>query len=93
MGESAQDIINEAERKPEAQSTLTTRARSGPDHPLWCDPITSTGKAVEWAEQAKDPKGKKYRIDGHCIAAGVFSVPRTFQMTAGRSTGKRSSST
>lgn len=31
--------------------------------------------ANEWAEQAKDEKGRKLRKDGHCLLAGVISLP------------------
>jgi len=31
--------------------------------------------ANEWAEQAQDDKGRKLRKDGHCLLAGVISIP------------------
>lgn len=33
-------------------------------------------EAIEWAEQATDPQGRKLRKDGHCLLAGVVSLPR-----------------
>ena len=78
-GRSAQDIINEAERKPEACKHFDDPSTIRPPIIRYgVTPSQALEKAVEWAEQAKDPKGKKYRIDGHCIAAGVFSVPEDF---------------
>ncbi|MFQ2019380.1 mobilization protein [Aeromonas veronii] len=78
-GRSAQDIINEAERKPEACKHFDDPSTIRPPIIRYgVTPSQALEKAVEWAKQAKDPKGKKYRIDGHCIAAGVFSVPEDF---------------
>jgi len=33
-------------------------------------------KANEWGDQAKDARGHKLRKDGHCLLAGVISLPR-----------------
>jgi len=33
--------------------------------------------ANAWAEQAKDAQGRKLRKDGHCLLAGVISLPRS----------------
>lgn len=34
-------------------------------------------EAVSWAEQATDQQGRKLRKDGHCLLAGVVSLPRS----------------
>lgn len=34
-------------------------------------------EATEWAEQATDAQGRKLRKDGHCLLAGVVSLPRS----------------
>ncbi len=39
-------------------------------------PLEAVKLAEEWAEQKKDPKGRKYRSDGLCLLAGVISVPQ-----------------
>lgn len=39
-------------------------------------PLEAVKLAEEWAEQKKDPKGRKYRKDGLCLLAGVISVPQ-----------------
>lgn len=33
-------------------------------------------EATSWAEQATDQQGRKLRKDGHCLLAGVVSLPR-----------------
>ena len=33
-------------------------------------PSLAMKEAAEWADQTKDPTGRKYRIDGLCLAAG-----------------------
>lgn len=35
--------------------------------------------ANEWAEQATDDKGRKLRKDGHCLLAGVISLPKEME--------------
>jgi len=34
-------------------------------------------EAMAWAEQATDKQGRKLRKDGHCLLAGVISLPRS----------------
>ena len=34
-------------------------------------------EAMSWAEQATDQQGRKLRKDGHCLLAGVVSLPRS----------------
>ncbi len=37
-------------------------------------PLEAVDMAEAWAEQKKDPKGRKYRADGSCLLAGVISL-------------------
>ena len=77
-GKSAQDIADEAERKKGAYKHLDIEQVKDPIIQFGMTPSEVVKVATEWAEQAKDPKGKKLRIDGQCMAAGVFSVPEDF---------------
>ncbi len=77
-GKSAQDIADEAERKEGAYKHLDVEQVADPIIRYGMTPSEVVKAATEWAEQAKDPKGKKLRIDGQCMAAGVFSVPEDF---------------
>ncbi|WP_421226277.1 mobilization protein [Aeromonas enteropelogenes] len=70
---SAQDIADEAERLEGACDHVET-----PQPPIihfGVTPSEVVKLATEWAEQTKDAKGRKLRVDGLCLAAGVFSVP------------------
>lgn len=70
---SAKEIADEAERAPGAHSHVKEPA---PPILLYgVMPSEVVAEATAWAEQAKDPRGRKLRIDGLCLAAGVFSVP------------------
>ena len=67
------DIIDEAERKEGATPHIET-----PQPPILhfgVKPSLAMKEAAEWADQTKDPTGRKYRIDGLCLAAGVISFP------------------
>lgn len=77
-GKSAQDIADEAERKEGAYKHLDVEQVADPIIRYGMTPSEVVKAATEWAEQAKDPKGKRLRIDGQCMAAGVFSVPADF---------------
>lgn len=70
---SAQDIADEAERLEGACDHVET-----PQPPIirfGVTPSEVVKVATGWAEQTKDAKGRKLRVDGLCLAAGVFSVP------------------
>lgn len=73
---SAQDIADEAERKPGAHDHVS-EPRMPVQH-FGVTPSEAVKLAHEWAAKAKDPKGRKVRIDGLCLAAGVVSVPDNF---------------
>ncbi|WP_241658321.1 plasmid recombination protein [Aeromonas sobria] len=73
---SAQDIADEAERKPGAHDHVS-EPRMPVQH-FGVTPSEAVKLAHEWAAKAKDPKGRKVRIDGLCLAAGVVSVPENF---------------
>ncbi len=67
------DIIDEAERKEGATPHIET-----PQPPILhfgVKPSLAMKEAAEWADQTKDPTGRKYRVDGLCLAAGVISFP------------------
>ncbi|MFQ1061878.1 plasmid recombination protein [Bordetella trematum] len=69
------DIIAEARREPQATPHI--------DKPQDLDaglvygmPLLEVEKlAAEWGDQATDKQGRKLRKDGHCLLAGVISLP------------------
>ena len=67
------DIIEEAERRENA--TPHIEAPQPPILHFGVKPSVAMKEAAEWAEQAKDASGRKLRVDGLCIAAGVISFP------------------
>ena len=67
------DIVDEAERKEGATPHIEK-----PQPPILLFgvmPSVAMKEAAEWAEQAKDASGRKLRVDGLCISAGVISFP------------------
>lgn len=71
---SAQQIADEAERKPGAHPHV--KKPEPPIQRYGATPSEAVQMATAWAEQAVDPKGRKLRIDGLCLGAGVVSVPK-----------------
>lgn len=72
----AQDIANEAERKPSACRHV--KEPQPPKLLFGVMPSDAVKKSYAWAAQAKDKIGRKLRGDGLCIVAGVVSVPAGF---------------
>lgn len=72
----AQDIANEAERKPSACRHV--KEPQPPKLLFGVMPSDAVKKSYAWAAQAKDKIGRKLREDGLCIVAGVVSVPAGF---------------
>ncbi|MFQ2276435.1 mobilization protein [Aeromonas hydrophila] len=70
---SAQQIADEAERKPGAHPHVKEPKPAILRHGVM--PSEAVQLATAWAEQAVDPRGRKLRIDGLCLGAGVVSVP------------------
>lgn len=70
---SAQQIADEAERKPGAHPHV--KEPNPPILRFGVMPSEAVQQAMAWAEQAVDPRGRKLRIDGLCLGAGVVSVP------------------
>ena len=67
------EIAEEAERKDGAIPHIEK-----PQPPILLFgviPSVAMKEAAEWAEQAKDASGRKLRVDGFCISAGVISFP------------------
>ena len=67
------DIAEEAERSAGATPHI-----ENPQPPILhfgVMPSVVMKEAAEWAEQAKDAVGRKLRVDGLCLAAGVISFP------------------
>lgn len=75
---SAQDIADEAERKPSACHHV--KEPKPPALLYGVMPNAAVKRAHEWAAQAKDVRGSKLREDGLCIVAGVVSAPPGFQL-------------
>jgi hypothetical protein len=73
-GHSLASIVAEAEREPGACPHIP--APRPPTIIYGSSPAAAAAKAEEWAEQAKDTKGRKLRKDGLCLLAGVASFPR-----------------
>lgn len=71
---SMRDITDEAERKEDACPHVLQPAP--PTILFGCTPGQAADLADEWAVQAKDAQGRKYRKDGLCLLAGVISLPR-----------------
>lgn len=70
---SARQIADEAMREPDA-----CRHVAQPQPPVLlygCTPIEAVQQAEEWANTAKDARGRKLRRDGLVMASGVVSVP------------------
>jgi hypothetical protein len=72
----AQDIADEAERKPSACRHV--REPKPPTLLFGVMPSDAVKKSYEWAAKAKDKIGRKLRPDGLCIVAGMVSVPDGF---------------
>ena len=70
---SAQQIADEAERRPGAHPHV--KEPKPPIQRFGVTPSEAVQQATAWAEQAVDPRGRKLRIDGLCLGAGVVSVP------------------
>ena len=67
------DIIEEAERHENA--TPHIEIPQSPILHFGVMPSVAMKEAADWAEQAKDAIGRKLRVDGLCITAGVVSFP------------------
>lgn len=70
---SAGDVAAEAERHPDACPHVENPVR--PSLLYGVSPSQAVEAATAWAEQASDTKGRKLRKDGHCLLAGVVSMP------------------
>lgn len=70
---SAKQISDEAERVPGSHPHV--KMAKQPVLLYGVMPTVAVAEATAWAEQARDARGRKLRIDGLCMAAGVFSVP------------------
>lgn len=73
-GHDLASIVAEAERAPNACPHVA--APKPPVIHYGCTPAEVARRATEWAESAKDSQGRKLRIDGLCLVAGVISFPR-----------------
>lgn len=72
-GHNIASILAEAGREPGACPHV-----ENPQAPILrygCDLPEVGAKSVEWAEQAKDTRGRKLRKDGLCLLVGVSSFP------------------
>ena len=67
------EISEEAERKDGA--TPHIEKPQPPVLQFGVMPSVAMKEAAEWADKTKDPLGRKFRLDGLCIAAGVISFP------------------
>jgi hypothetical protein len=71
---SIQQIVDEAER---VQGNIPHIEHPEPPELLYgANPAEIVAMAENWAEQAKDAKGRKFRKDGLILLAGVASLPR-----------------
>lgn len=71
---SIQQIVNEAERLP---GSIPHIDEPHPPKILYgSNPAEIVKLAEDWADQAKDAKGRKFRKDGLILLAGVASLPR-----------------
>jgi len=73
--QSAQGVADEAHRRDGAHPHIKDEDMRPPIIRYGVTPDEAVQMATKWAEQAKDPRGRKLRIDGLCLGAGVFSVP------------------
>ena len=67
------EISEEAERKDGA--TPHIEKPQPPILQFGVMPSLAMKEAAKWADQTKDPLGRKFRLDGLCITAGVISFP------------------
>ena len=78
-GQSMKSVLDEADRKPGNCPHIDPEKLADPDlapvriYGLKLDKVEE--EATKWAEQAKDAKGRNLRKDGHCLLAGVVSLP------------------
>lgn len=72
-GFSVREIIAEADREP---GNCPHVDLPEPPEIIYGSLYEAEKSANEWAEQAKDEKGRKLRKDGHCLLAGVISLPK-----------------
>lgn len=70
---SVRDIIAEAAREP---GNCPHVEFPEPPEIIYGSLYDAERSANEWAEQATDDKGRKLRKDGHCLLAGVISLPK-----------------
>ena len=70
---SARDVAAEAER--EADACPHVENPKAPRLLYGVSPSEAVEAATAWADQATDAKGRKLRKDGHCLLAGVVSMP------------------
>lgn len=71
-GHSIASVLAEARRENGATPHVE---QPKPPLALFGDLTAVEAAAVEWAAQAKDEIGRKLRVDGLCMLAGVVSVP------------------
>ncbi len=71
----ARDLAAEAERKLGACTHI--KAPEGFTILYGCSVTEAVDRAEVWAAQGKTANGKKYRKNQPCLAAGVFSCPRS----------------
>ncbi|TRO11625.1 hypothetical protein EQ828_23665 [Ectopseudomonas mendocina] len=68
-----QEILDEATRKEGCFSTLIKNPQ--PPILVYGDPIEQINDTIEtWANNTKDSKNRKTRVDAKCLLAGVFSA-------------------
>lgn len=78
-GRNVGNVLAEADRKPGNCPHIDPEKLADPA----CVPVRAYGlkldkveqEANKWAEQAKDAQGRALRKDGHCLLAGVVSMP------------------
>lgn len=78
-GRNVGDVLAEADRKPGNCPHIDPEKLANPAlapariYGLKLEKVEE--EATKWAEQAKDVQGRNLRKDGHCLLAGVVSLP------------------
>lgn len=78
-GRNVGDVLAEADRKPGNCPHIDPEKLADPAlapariYGLKLEKVEE--EATKWAEQAKDAQGRNLRKDGHCLLAGVVSLP------------------
>lgn len=78
-GRNVGDVLAEADRKPgncpHIDPGKLADPALAPEHIYGYTLDRVEHEATKWAEQAKDAQGRNLRKDGHCLLAGVVSLP------------------